>query len=647
MRVSTILDHIDDGAIALPEFQRGYVWNRDQVRGLFTSLYRGYPVGSFMTWSTAAETAAARGEPTERDGTIKLLLDGQQRATTLYGVIRGRAPRFFEGNDSTFLGLYFNVVEETFEFYARQKMQNSAEWVSVPDLFANPGKYYQQVLTLDTPEARNGQYVTRLAQVTGIGDRDMHVEEVTGADKTIDVVVDIFNRVNSGGTKLSKGDLALAKICAIWPEARHQMNEHLRYWRERGYDFSLDWLLRVVNGIVTGKARFTALADRPIRQVQTGLGLAFTYVNQWLNVIAGHLGLDHARVLFPFPLVVLARHMHNTGGRLPDAFEQARLLYWYIHTGMWGRYAASTETYLAQDLEAVDEAGVDGLIRLLELSRGDLAVRPEDFTGTSMGARFYPTLYMLTRVMKARDLGTGVPISNALLGRLNGLQVHHIFPKAKLYAAGYQRGQVNAIANFCLITQDTNLQVSDADPAVYMPEIESRVPGALASQWVPMDDRLWQIDNYPAFLAARRELLSTAANTLLKRLRSGQLDPAMTGPVPVDAPYPVFVSDDDAADARSEEVDALVEWLTAQGYAEPERDIEIVHPDTGRVLSVAEAAWPHGLQEGLGEKVVLELDEDDFDEDTLAALGYRVFTSIGALREFVERSSSGGLSTMP
>ena len=226
------------------------------------------------------------------------------------------------------------------------------------------------------------------------------------------------------------------------------------------------------------------------------------------------------------------------------------------------------------------------------------------------------------------------------MGRLNGLQVHHIFPKAKLYAAGYARGQVNAIANFCLITQDTNLQVSDADPAIYMPEIEARVPGALASQWVPMEDHLWQIDNYPDFLAARRELLSTAANSLLQRLRSGQLDPALVGPGPVEGNYPVVVGDDDAADTRNQEIDALVDWLVTQGYAEPERDIEIAHPDTGRVLSIAEAVWPHGLQEGLGEKVVLELDEDDFDEDALAALGYRVFTSIAALREFVERSSS-------
>lgn len=93
MKVQQILDQIDSGDIALPEFQRGFVWNRDQVRSLFTSLYRGYPVGSFMTWNTAADAAAARGG-VSTDGTIKLLLDGQQRGTSLYGVIRGHAPKF-------------------------------------------------------------------------------------------------------------------------------------------------------------------------------------------------------------------------------------------------------------------------------------------------------------------------------------------------------------------------------------------------------------------------------------------------------------------------------------------------------------------------------------------------------------------------
>jgi uncharacterized protein with ParB-like and HNH nuclease domain len=92
VKISTILDKIDSGDIALPVFQRGYVWNREQVRGFFASLYRGYPVGSFMMWLTPIETATTRGDTGPLDGSVSMLLDGQQRATTLYGVLRGRAP---------------------------------------------------------------------------------------------------------------------------------------------------------------------------------------------------------------------------------------------------------------------------------------------------------------------------------------------------------------------------------------------------------------------------------------------------------------------------------------------------------------------------------------------------------------------------
>jgi hypothetical protein len=89
-----------------------------------------------------------------------------------------------------------------------------------------------------------------LSKLLSITDIEPHVEEVTGGDKTLDVVVDIFNRVNSGGTKLSKGDLALAKICAERPDARVAMKAKLKDWTEAGYHFNLDWLLRSVNTIL-------------------------------------------------------------------------------------------------------------------------------------------------------------------------------------------------------------------------------------------------------------------------------------------------------------------------------------------------------------------------------------------------------------
>ena len=71
-------------------------------------------------------------------------------------------------------------------------------------------------------------------------------------------------------------------------------------------------------------------------------------------------------------------------------------------------------------------------------------------------------LYALTRVGDAQDWGTGLALKSSLLGRMNALEVHHIFPKALLYRAGFQRSQVNAVANFCFLTKDTNLQISTA-----------------------------------------------------------------------------------------------------------------------------------------------------------------------------------------
>src|SRR5207245_1955794 len=106
-----------------------------------------------------------------------------------------------------------------------------------------------------------------------------------------------------------------------------------------------------------------------------------------------------------------------------------RLFYWYIHSFLWGRHTGATETALNQDLHALDEGGVDQLIDLLRRSRGQLAVRPDDFVGSSMGSRFYPLLYMLTRVHGAQDFVSGVPLRENMLGRLSSLQVHHIFPK--------------------------------------------------------------------------------------------------------------------------------------------------------------------------------------------------------------------------
>ena len=74
--------------------QRGFVWNRDQVRGLLDSLYRRHSVGGILMWVTEVKSVKHRGDGPIAAGIVKLLLDGQQKMTTLYGVVRGKLCRF-------------------------------------------------------------------------------------------------------------------------------------------------------------------------------------------------------------------------------------------------------------------------------------------------------------------------------------------------------------------------------------------------------------------------------------------------------------------------------------------------------------------------------------------------------------------------
>jgi uncharacterized protein with ParB-like and HNH nuclease domain len=235
MQIGVILSQIDLGSMALPEFQRGYVWNRDQVRGLMESLYRKHPVGGLLVWLTKTEEAHARGDNALAPGIVKLLLDGQQRITSLYGIVRGKPPKFFDGNPDAFSGLHFNVQTETFEFYAPLKMKDKPLWFSVTDLMIKGvADGVKRVLASPDLLPNVNEYINRLNAIENIKQIDLHIEEVAGEDKTVDVVVRIFNNVNSGGTKLSQGDLALAKICAQWPAAREEMknssNEVEKCW---------------------------------------------------------------------------------------------------------------------------------------------------------------------------------------------------------------------------------------------------------------------------------------------------------------------------------------------------------------------------------------------------------------------------------
>jgi hypothetical protein len=640
MKISTILDHIDSGHMALPEFQRGYVWNRDQVRGLFDSLYRRHPVGGLLVWATESKTADHRGDGALAAGVVKLLLDGQQRMTSLYGVVRGRAPKFFDGNAQAFTGLRFHLETETFAFYQPLKMQGDPLWIDVTELMQKGtvglGEFVTRLTTVPELAAKVGAYVGRLSRLLGIIEVDLHIEEVTGPDKTLDVVVDIFNRVNSGGTKLSKGDLALAKICADWPEARDTMKAKLKEWAKADYHFNLDWLLRSVNTTLTGEAKFQFLHEKTAEEIQDGLKRATKHVDASLNLISGRLGLDHDQVFFGrFGVPVMVRYLDQRSGPM-DVKERDKLLFWFVQAGMWGRFSGSTESFIDQDLAALEGAdgGLDKLLEQLRLWHGGLRAEPGHFTGWSLGARFYPVLYLLTRMGESRDWGSGLPLKSNLLGKMSRLEVHHIFPKAQLYKRKFKRPEVNALANFCFLTKDTNLDITDRLPEEYFPKIEQAHPGSLASQWIPANPALWKIENFREFLEVRKALLAAELNRRMEDLLHGDLRWLVRGAAMV--PPPTAVSGGITSEEEEAQLEAINDWMEQQGLPRGVLSYDFADAATGEQKAVFDLAWPNGIQEELSQPVAVLLNESTETIGIASQAGYRCFTGIEEFRGYVE-----------
>ncbi len=641
MKISTILDHLDSGHMALPEFQRGYVWNSDQVRKLCASLYLRHPVGGLLVWATESKTATHRGDGPLAAGVVKLLLDGQQRMTSIYGVVRGKPPKFFDGNAKAFTGLFFHLDTETFEFFQPLKMKDDPLWIDVTELMkkgtAGLGEFMARLSVQPTFAVKLGDYVGRISRLLGATDVDLHVEEVTGVDKTLEVVVEIFNQVNSGGTKLSQGDLALAKICVDWPQARNTMKTKLKEWDKEGYHFNLDWLLRSVNTVLTGEARFQFLHDKNGKDIEDGLKRATKHIDASLNLISGRLGLDHDQVFFGrFGVPVMVRYLDHLTGPMNEK-ERDKLLFWFAQAGMWGRFSGSTESFIDQDLAALEgpDGGLDKLLEQLRLWHGGLRAEPGQFAGWSLGARFYPVLYLLTRMGAACDWGTGLPLKANLLGKMSRLEVHHIFPKAQLYKLKYKRPEVNALANFCFQTKETNLEISDRLPEEYFPVFEKRNPGCLASQWIPTDSALWKIEKFREFLEARKELLASELNRRMEELLHGD-NRWLAGPK---LAAPAIVAGGGSITSKDEEqqLDALNNWMEAQGLPRGVLAYDFADATTGEQKALFDLAWPKGIQEELSQPVAVLLNESNETIGIASQAGYRCFTTTEEFQRYVDR----------
>jgi hypothetical protein len=502
--VTNLVDMVDRAELELPEIQRGYVWNRPQVRDLLDSLYRGYPIGTVLIWQTESAPIARPLEAGAGQNALdaaKFLLDGQQRLTSLTRVFRPQ-----ENSPD----IRFNIETEEFQV-ANAVIKRDTSWVSVSDVFTKGA--ITVAMDRDLLQRKDAKAVLeRLSRLEAIKSYQVPVHVLKNFD--YEEVTEIFVRVNSRGTRLREAELAIARLAFRLPGI---VTEEMKTFEEEldasGYDIDLRFLVRCLTAVATGQSRFGPLAsvrEEDIRRSWTRTRSAVQYL---LNLLKNNLGIETAdwlpsRNAIVVPVAYLARTRHQD-------VDAKGLMRWFLLASTWQRYAGSAETALDQDLRALVEPEPFRLLSQQILQGiGRTEVLPEDLDDAGTQSPFFLVAYLACRRNGAVDWWTGVKLNSTNLGMDHALEIHHVFPRA-LVSERYPRRDVNEIANMAFLSLKANRDIWMSEPSEYLPKIpEDR----LRQQFIPMDPELWHIDRFQDFLAERRRLLAEGIQAVFRDL---------------------------------------------------------------------------------------------------------------------------------
>jgi len=545
--------------------QRRYVWKSTQVRDLLDSLYRGYPSGTILVWETrekvpTREFAVAQGE--QLMSKVQLLLDGQQRLTSLSAILRGEPVTV--RNRKRPIEILFNLehpdklavvteVDETEDedldeeeesineegeeledasedellkrfsqmtfVVGAKRLERMANWVSVTEVLTSTSdaKIMKDAGVTSMEDPRYDKYSERLTRLRAIKDYEYNLH-VLEEHMSYDEVTEIFVRVNSLGAKLRSSDLAMAQITAKWRDSLKVFEGVREEFKQNGFDIDTGIVVRNLVARITGQSRFFTVKDYSKEDFQQAWPDSVNGLQFAVNFLKNNTGIDSPALLTsPFMLITTACYgLHKSGQLTP--VEAQRLRYWALVANAKGRYSrGSSESLLDQDLAAIgQDKGIEHLIELLRLQFGRLDIIPGDLEGRNQRSGVFRTMFMAFRDGGAKDWQSNLSISVSNHGKAHKLQFHHIFPKAVLRKAGYGAKETNDISNFAFIGGRTNRTISSKEPLVYLPRVMAEQgSAALSSQVIPSDEKFLEVSAYPEFLKERRQRIAGRLNEFL------------------------------------------------------------------------------------------------------------------------------------
>lgn len=544
--VSILLSWVQSGVVAIPEIQRPFVWSKTQVRNLIDSLYQGYPVGYIITWQNPHVRL--------KDGTTSqgkhVLIDGQQRITALRAAILG-LPVMNKKYKFETIAISFNPITE--EFKVKDKStERGAEWI--PDIFEAMRDDLNQLSLLErfmekNPHADRNQVLERILRLIQIKNKNIG-NIVLSADLPIEIVNEIFIRINASGVNLSNADFAMSKIAVYENELGDEFGMNLRKFIDYfcnlaiepthfkdieandtmfvGTDYfkHISWLradnddiydpdyndiLRVAALTEFNRGRLSDLvallsgrnfetrenlkeiADESFKKLETGV-YKFTreyHMKHFVQDILRASGFKDAAMLGSKNAINYAYAVYL---RARDIGEETAVTNKYIRrllvlSLLTGRHSGSFETLFEHDIKLIRERGdIERLVRTIEEQ-----TMSDIYWSSTLPDDFdktntsNPFWNIFTAAQNKLGKSSFLSDSNKVES-MTTAQVHHVFPKNYLVKHGIERSDYNKIANFVYLRDDINIKVSDLEPKQYMAKV-TQYSGSFGSD-VSSDDLL-------------------------------------------------------------------------------------------------------------------------------------------------------------
>lgn len=532
---TTLLNKIENKEIVLPEFQREFTWKKNQTLSLIDSLLKEYPIGSFLLWKTNEVPALKNMPDFVPDGRVEVLLDGQQRLTALYLLIKGKIPPYYSEIDIESKNdprkLHYNLETRALGYYKEMEMGNNPKWVNVLDCFSNNSvevdKIVQEVAENDSDKfslyVKLNRNFDDLRAILEKSHSLIYVKE----DSNLKHALTVFDRVNSGGTPLGEADIALAHMCSHWADTRRAFKNKLNELEEHGFKFDLTFLIRGMNAVINGRAEYKILHDNNEDDLKAGWKVLTELLDYLINVLKDRAFIYSTDDLRTFNVLIpVLGYLAQNELKFQDDRKLRKLLYWMYAALYQSRYSSSVDQKLEKDLGCLSsDTPLDDLIAILKEDQGDPKVNAQNLDARGVSHPFYNMSCIIIRSKGGVDWSNGLSLSKPI-GQKYSIERHHIFPKSILTTeGGYDTGKnlmdskrVNEIANRIPLTKSGNMDIFYSKPVEYLSKVQLNNPGNLERFMIPMEKGLWELDKYEEFLEERRKLIANSINEFMMGL---------------------------------------------------------------------------------------------------------------------------------